>query len=349
MKTNFEYLKIQRKNINDNYDSDIHRFLRDLEFLLIDVEKKIYLREFMKATYPLRMVWDLSRDFIVHMIKNSENPMFNKWNDNLKNIRKKYDKYYVPGYLTIWGLHPNIVSGYIQGAGTYSEINEIFKEMNSWMHYRYDRNHKSENNAENINDNSTLFSHRSMVRYSQPTILQTVNYLETIWYVIVSVMVESGMFDEFDDYQFDFDREIYNNPEFAINKLLQYKEIDSLVSLRKPCPLCGEYSFKKPEINQLKTNMPYGAFIECSNAECQAKVDSTLKVKKNNSDKDEECTKCKSTNSIQLRYSLIDSDSGIYSACNKCSWNDKNEEVNEKDIMDEIEEYSFENSDYMDW
>ncbi len=351
MKTNFEYLNKQISNLKVNNDSDVYRYLRDLEFLLKDVEKKIYLREFMSATYPLRMSWDLSRDFILYMLKHSKSKHFIKWNDNIKKMLSKFDIRTKPGYLNIWRNHPSHVSEYIEGLGTYKEVLDIFTEMNGWMHYRYDTNHKGNNNAENKHDDSSLYSHRNVVRYSEPKMNQTIQYLETIWYVIVNMMIDSGMFEELDRYEFDFDREIYNTPEYALEKLMQYKEVDALISGRIDCPLCNQRSFNKPNIDKLidkKIIMPHGAYIGCESEGCWAKIDSTLKLKKElkyEEFEDSNCTKCGGQDTLQKRYSLLNRDSGVYIACKKCNWNNKNEEI-EDDIYEGIFEEGFDFNSY---
>ncbi len=369
MKTNFNYLNNQISNLKYPTDHDISRYLRDLEFLLKDVEKRIYIRELIHSTYSMRMIWDLSKEFIEYIIKNSNNPTYIKWNDNLKIIRKRRQKAaeynkskFIDagfGYKSLLDSYPTPDNVSFRGVGSYYNAISIFNDLNGWMHYRYDKNYKDRNDSENsLNDKSSLFIHRSQVRFSQPNLKELVGYLETLWYVLVNVMIDSDMFEEFNDYEFDFDRDLYNDPEFAMKRLLGLKHIDDLVSGRRKCPICESGRFYKPKFEELRENnvtMPYGAYLSCD--ECGAKVDKTLKVKrdlKNDEFADAHCTKCNSTNSLQERFSLSIADEGIYKSCNKCSWTNKNQLSNQDiymdDILDEIESHSFNDSyDVDDW
>ncbi len=365
MKSNFNYLQKQLQELKYNNDHDIHRYLRDLEFLFKDVEKKLYIRDLISATYPTRMIWDLSKEFIRYIIKNSNNEIYQKWNKNINKVRESREKAanyngtkYNDnlGYMTILGLHPYVDGFNFKGIRTNDSVNDIFNELNKWMHYSYDKNYKSENNATNSNDKSTLFSHRNQVRYSEPSVTDIINYLETLWYVLVNIMVESEMFEEFYEYKFDFDRSMYNTPYYTMSKLLSLKHIDDLVKHRRECPICNEGNFNRPNLEELNNvesmMMPFGAYIECNH--CNAKVDKTLKVKmdlKNYELEDSDCSKCKSKGSLQKRYSLSDKDSRVYVACNKCSWNTKSQvhKQDEEILKDIWEDIEMIDEDYNDW
>ncbi len=366
MKSNFDYLTdVINKGNTSHYDENVERYLRDLEFLLVDVEKKIYLRKFSEATYPIRMVWDLSKDFIEYMIRESSDPKFVKWKEKLKNVKSKRKeaarrhgtRYQdAMGYRTLLDTYPTPDDLYLEGIGQFQNAIEVFSELNKWMHYQFDKNHKAENNGKNIHDKSTLYSHRDKVRYSQPKFIDVVNYLETLWYVVINIMIMSGMFKEVGNYKFDFNRELYDNPTFTFNRLLQFKHIDDLVSGRKKCPICEEGGFSKPTFdeNYKRTKptppYPFGAFLSCDT--CGAKVDGTFKVKYDipeDSFDDPDCPspQCRATGSMQKRFSLENPEWGIYTACNKCKWNDrnKNKNVYMGDILSDILSYDDED----DW
>lgn len=348
MKTNFDYLERQLKNLREHSGTSFERHLRDLHFLLKDVEKRIYLREFIGATYPLRMAWDLSRDLILSLVKKSENPTFVKWNKNITDARKSRmraaeyrGKKFIdakPGYLTIWNEYPSF-DKHIQGVGTCISAINIFNEMNGWMHYRFDASFKDSNNAFNKNDKSTLFTHRKDVRYNNPTMFDVKRYLETLWYVIVDVIIESELFPEFDDYENDFDNTIYNDPMPSLNKLLESKYIDDLVMLRKKCPICkvGKYNIPtKQDLGNRNEDFEYGAYLSCDTEGCWARVDKTLKVKHNlkyDNGVDSTCPECATPDSLQKR-SALNISTYVYTACNICSYNSKNENKSTHEIHD---------------
>ncbi len=369
IKTNFEYLK---KVINENYwnvDSDVSRYLRDLDFFLTDVEKKIYERDYVVAAYPLRMAWDLSKDFIVYIINNSEAPTFKEWKRNLDNAIKRrraaaeyknqHYNHINPGYLSLWNLYPSHVDINIEGVGNLKQTIEIFKEMNSWMHYRYDTNHKDSNTATNVNDKSTLYRHRGDIRYKVPTLFELKRYLESLWAVVAKVMVDSKMFDQFAEYKYDFDSTIYNNPSLAFERLYENRHIDDLLSGRKRCPICREGRFSKPDLENSKEHWErrykFGAFLTCDTEKCWAKVDSTLKVKKDlkhGEEMESDCPECYAKGSLQKRFSLKNPEHGYYTACNKCSYNDRNQKanINIDDIVDDaLENMHFDFYDDQDW
>ncbi len=363
MKTNFEYLNRQLKNY-DNKSDDFYRYLRDLEFFLLDIEKKIYLREFIPAIYPIRMAWDLSRDLLLKIIENSEKVEFKKWYEKLNdkkekqtNHAQKQGKYHIdrgPGLIKIWRKCPQVYGDSIKALSRYEDPFETFKTMNGWMHYRFDTNYRDENNANNPNDKSTLFYHRGVVRYEVPKFEEVVNYLQTVWYTIIDPMMKSGLFESLEDYEFDFDRTIYNETKYTLMKLMQNKDIDDLVNRNKKCPICKKGFFIKPDFDSYDGRpCPYGAFLICDNDECKAKVDKTLKVKQNINGislKEAICPSCKyEEGSLQRRLSLTNQEDGMYIACNKCDYNDKHERNGrniDSEINDLVKDYQI---DIEDW
>lgn len=342
MKTNFKYLKKQLNKINDRL-SDEGRYLRDLNFLLREVEKRIYFRELVEACYPLRMSLDLSIKFILFIIKNSQDSVFQKWNKNIKdylstnNIKSFNNRN--PSFKTLLNSYPGY-SFYIENVGDIDEFLKIVSSMHKWMHYEYDSNFKENNNAENPNDKSTLYLHRNEVRFNIPKLEEVITYLEAIWYLVVKIMNESNIFaksesDDKNDYKFD--RDIYKDAEPALIKLLNIKQVDELIH-RKKCPLCDAGNFIEPNSDTLdKEIFPYGAFIECEN--CGAKVDKSLKTKRNfveKNDGDSTCPECKQKDALQWRYNLIYENQKKYQACKKCSWNNRDQKTNNKEIKDVI-------------
>ncbi len=361
MKTNFEYLNRQLKDYNKS--DNFYRYLRDLEFLLLDIEKKIYLREFVSATYPIRMAWDLSRDLLLEIIKKSEKDEFKRWNENLKKIRKKSSNHAKkqvsnyrdrgPGFLKIWENYPTADGYNFQGLSRYEDPIKTFDTMNGWMHYRFDRNYREENVANNWKDKSTLFIHRDVVRYNEPTFDEVVNYLETVWYAIIDPMMKSGLFESLENYEFDFDGTIYDETKYTLMKFMQNKDIDDLVNGNKKCPICKKGYFIKPDFNSYGGRpCPFGAFLICDNNKCNAIVDKTLKVKqniKNISPEEAHCPSCHADGSLQRRFSLVNQEEGIYKACNKCYYNDKHERNGrniDSEINDLVKDYQI---DIEDW
>lgn len=356
-KSNYNILEKQLLELNNNTFSDEYRYLRDLHFLLVDTEKEIYNRNYINATYRLRMCWDLSKNFIYYLIKHSNNNIMSDWHNNLKELKKpyiqqakKYNYTYedtVPSFRTMFREYPSNVKDSIDGVGYIKDIIKLFKNMNSWMHYRYNTNFKDSNTSININDDSTLYVHRSKVRYNKPSLKQCIEYLETISKVTFSIMNLSELYS----ISIDLDRfnpDIYKDGKYALLDFKSISFINNYINHKYRCPICEEGYFDLPDLEEIKESgweYPFGPFLECSNPDCLAKVDRSLKVKRDMKiDKtlDSECPECHN-NSLQQRVNLIINPKYIYKACNKCSYDYKShygdsEDEDLQDIFNQAEE-----------
>lgn len=359
MKSNFDRLELLLREI-PNVSSDEYRYIRDFKFLLSETESKIYHRQLLGANYTLRMAWDLSKQFIEYLIKNIDNSTMDKWNKNIKDrmadmrrVYKKRGKHFVqttPGFRVLFDEYPSNVDTYIEGLGQMSDAVKIFNDMNAGMHYEYDTNYKEDNSAFNTNDKSTLYLHRAEVRYRIPLLDNIINYLEAIWLVTIKVLKISELISN--DEEIVFDRTIYMDPVPAMKRLLSNSTINTFIHSHTKCPICKEGQFEKPNFEELREKgerFEHGAFLTCSQEGCWAKLDESLKIKRElmyDSQMDSVCPSCRKEDAIQQRANLRERNGNyVYKACKFCSWNGKN--TNAKDVEqlyeDELKKFEIEN------
>lgn len=354
LETNFQPIDIIISNTNEG-DVKSKRYLRDFKFLLMETEKKIYYREFIEASYTLRMAWDLSRQFIGYMLSQSTSRIMVDWNENLKDREKGFRKlaekkgwHYERkpvGYKVLFEEYPTWSQSHVEGVGTMEDVVKKFTNMNRWLHYSYDTNYTNDNNAKNsINDKSTLYIHRGDVRYSAPTINESIDYLETVYGTVLMIINLSEMYGK--EIEFNFDRSIYNDLKPSTIKLVEQKRISDLIQPDSVCPICKKGRFDYPDYVRLREDgerFPFGAFIVCNNDKCNAKADKTLKVKRDLNDSEEEsiCGQC-GEDSLQTRVSLL-KPGYIYTACKSCKYNAKSSNDDHiGELIDDAEQ------DYMD-
>ncbi len=356
METNFKLLDQIMDILNDK-NSDEYRYLRDFKFFLQETERNIYLRKMMEASYTLRMCWDLSKQFIHYLIKNSDTQILTNWNKNLKakfksieDSYKKRGKSYVqttPGFGFLYEEYPSNIDQNVEGVGTTFQIVELFKRMNTLMHYNYDTNYKSENIASNKNDKSTLYLHRNEIRYNTPKMEQVIEYLKSIWLVTVDVISKSELFER--ESEIYFDSKIYDNPKYVLEKFMINSYVSKFINEEIKCPICGEGKFNRPDFNELMENdvkFPYGAYLSCDHETCWAKMDESLKIKKDIKE-DDQCPSCRSENSLQHRVNLQEGNGRyVYKACRKCDWNNKASRVDE---ADEFTQNEIKRMEVFDW
>ncbi|BDU67544.1 MAG: hypothetical protein TYPL_1970 [Candidatus Tyloplasma litorale] len=365
MKSNFDTFKKWIDSLNNNELSisnvnKLNRYLRDLEFLFRETEKKIYARELLSSCYNLRITSDLSKKFIYFLITKSNDDVFLKWNKRikrrLKRVREFNDKYNYdysfqdPSIKKMLNLYPNHAVKSFEEVGNFDYIISVYDDMNKWMHYKIDYNFLEENNAHNKNDKSTFYFHRSQVRFSKPSLDEVINYLKTIWLLTRKILKDSKIFSNIDELEEEFDEKIYYDLKPALTKLLNIKQIDDLIKSEN-CPICNEGKFDIPNIELLmkqNNKFEYGAFIECNNPNCKAFVDKTLKIKHNIELSDKEnatCHSCKES-SLQKRINLLEEGKNIYIACKKCSWNNKSSINNTLLINEMLEEGRLDNNNF---
>lgn len=361
METNFELLDRIMDTLNDK-NSDEYRYLRDFKFFLQETERNVYLRKMTQASYTLRMCWDLSKQFTYYLIKNSDTQILIKWNKNIKNRLKIIESAYkakgkhynptIPGFGFLYEEYPSHVDQTIENVGTTYQVVELFKNMNTWMHYNYDTNYKMENNADNKNDKSTLYLHRNKIRYNKPSMEQVIEYLSAIWYVTIDVIYKSELISIKEKPEFDIS--IYDNPKYVIKKLITSSYVNKFIKGNAKCPICKEGTFSEPNYEELKdksVKFPHGAYLSCKQSNCWAKLDDSLKVKselKYDEFADATCPSCRSLESLQRRVNLQEGNGTyVYKACKKCDWNDKNTNYEEADefVKNEIERMEFFNWD----
>lgn len=354
METNFNLMEKVLRDIK-NTNSKTYRYLRDFNFFLIETEKHIYYRKLIQANYTLRMLSDLSKQFIYHLIKDTDNSLMNKWEENIKDrmksIRESYKKRRKtykptnPGFNTLFDEYPSNVENYVEGIGDIKTVLKTLNEMNSWMHYVFDTNYFLSNDASNDKDKSTLYIHRGQIRYSKPSMEKSIKYLSTIWFVTLKVIKMSSLNESYKIP--NFNKDIYLNPEFVLNKFKENSIVNEYINKNKKCPICREGYFKLPDLSELKeknVTFPYGAYLSCSTEGCWAKLDDSLKIKremKYDKQLDSTCPICRKENSLQQRVNLKIDVNCIYKACKKCDWNDK--KIDSEEINDII------NSDEYNW
>ncbi len=342
MESNFKELSNYIKTLNEATDIDTRRYLRDLNFFLIEAENQILKRETSQAAYFIRMIHDLNTQFIRHIIKTSNAPKYKLWYKKVKQ-RQINPSIYLKLQSMIECFPDNTGKVDIFGINNQRILSEI-KNMHGWMHYKYDGNYKIENmnsSKDNNFDKSTLYNFRGQIRLKNAPYNELVNYIEVLWSLVINILNNSGILEK--EIKQDFDPSIYDYPTLAFSSLLQNKWINGLVENKyNKCPICkkGDYKvFTKDDLQSVK--FPYGAFVKCENIGCWATVGKTLKVKKDLKEKydgqDAICPKCK-TESVQKRFNFHEQESKVYLACKKCIWNNKNNEVLDDQIEDMIKE-----------
>lgn len=362
MKSNFDNLQKILREI-PNVSSNEYRYLRDFQFLLLETEKKIYHRELVQANYALRMAWDLSKQLIEYLIKSTDSKIMHKWNKNIKDrireIRRVYEKrgkhfvHTTPGFGVLFDEYPSNVDTYIEGLGQMSEAVKIFNEMNAGMHYKFDTNFKDDNTAFNSNDKSTLYFHRGEVRQRRPSLDNIINYLEAIWLVTIKVLKIAKFLDK--EEEIVFDRMIYMDPAPLMEWFMSISYVNQFINTSKRCPICKEGTFEKPdydEISKKDQKFEHGAFLTCSKEGCWAKLDDSLKIKKElmyDSQADATCPECRKSDAVQYRVNLKEGTGNyVYKACKYCAWNGKNTHAQDVDDLynNELKMYEISN---MDW